>query len=58
MKNQIVTIIDFASNYSFKEQNEIQSSHWFNWQETILVHMTFHIDPNWNEMDTSSKILP
>jgi hypothetical protein len=25
MKNQIVTVIDFAQNYSFKEQNEIQS---------------------------------
>jgi hypothetical protein len=23
----------------------------------ILLHLTFHIDLNWNEMDTSSKIL-
>jgi hypothetical protein len=52
-----MTVIDFVENYSFKEQNEIQSQHWFNWEVTILLHLTFRIDLDWNEMDTSSKIL-
>jgi hypothetical protein len=28
--DQIVIVIDFVENYCFKEQNEIQSQHWFN----------------------------
>lgn len=30
-KDQIVIIINFANNYFFKEQNKIQSQHWFSW---------------------------
>jgi hypothetical protein len=52
-----MTMIDFAKNYSFKEQNEIQSQHWYNWQVTILVHLTFRINPNWDGIDLSCKIL-
>lgn len=37
----VVSVIDFAENYSFKEQNEIQSMHWYSSQVTILVHITY-----------------
>ena len=37
----VVSVIDFAENYTFKEQNEIQSMHWFNFQVTILVQITY-----------------
>ena len=37
----VVSVIDFAENYSFKEQNEIQSMHWYNYQVSILVHITY-----------------
>ena len=38
----MVSVVDFAENYSFKEQNEIQSMHWHIDQCTILVHITYH----------------
>lgn len=37
----IVCVVDFAENYSFKEQNEIQSMHWHSDQCTILVHISY-----------------
>ncbi len=39
--NVVVSVIDFAENYSFKIQNEIQSMHWWSAQVTILVHITY-----------------
>ena len=29
LEDVVVSIFDFAKNYSFKEQNEIQSMHWY-----------------------------
>ncbi|GAQ92554.1 hypothetical protein KFL_010490010 [Klebsormidium nitens] len=40
----IVSVIDFAENYSFQVQNEIQSMHWYSDQVTILVHHDEHRD--------------
>lgn len=40
----ILSQIDFAENYSFEMQNEIQSMHWHSFQITILVHITFSVD--------------
>ena len=40
-RDVVVSVIDFAENYSFKEQNEIQSMHWYSSQVTILVHITY-----------------
>ena len=37
----VVSVVDFAENYSFKEQNEIQSMHWHSSQVSILVHITY-----------------
>lgn len=39
--NTIVSVVDFAENYSFKEKNEIQSMHWHTDQCTILVHISY-----------------
>ena len=39
--NVVVSVIDFAENYSFKIHNEIQSMHWWSTQVTILVHITY-----------------
>ena len=40
-RDVVVSVIDFAENYAFKEQNEIQSMHWYSSQVTILVHITY-----------------
>jgi hypothetical protein len=37
----VVSVIDFAKNYSFLIQNEIQSMHWYSDQVTILVHIVY-----------------
>ena len=47
-KDVVVSVIDFAENYSFKEQNEIQSMHWYSLQVTILVHITYVRDESEN----------
>jgi len=56
-KDQIVIVINFIENYSFKEKNEIQNQHWYSWQVTILVYLTFRIKPNWDGIDLSYGIL-
>lgn len=38
----VVSVVDFAENYAFKEQNEIQSMHWYSSQVTIFVHITYY----------------
>jgi hypothetical protein len=40
----ILSHIDFAENYTFQIQNEIQSMHWHSFQVIILVHITFCVD--------------
>jgi hypothetical protein len=42
----IVSVIDFAENYSFEVQNEVQSMHWHSYQVTILVQITWMRDPS------------
>jgi hypothetical protein len=44
--NQVISLIDFAENYSFKGQDKIQSQHWFNFQLTILVHIMYSLNPD------------
>ena len=53
----IVSVLDFAENYSFKWQNEVQSQHWFNFQVTILVHISFRIHPEWDGLDPQTRLL-
>ena len=56
-EGKILSLIDFAENYSFRNQNEIQSEHWFNFQLTILVHITYQVNSDWNPLDPQSKRL-
>ncbi len=42
--NILVSYIDFAKNYSFMEHNEIKTQHWYNFQITIIVHLTWKIN--------------
>ena len=56
-EGEILSLIDFAENYSFRNQNEIQSEHWFNFQLTILVHITYQVNSDWNPLDPQSKRL-
>ncbi|CAM6084857.1 unnamed protein product [Calypogeia fissa] len=37
----IVSSIDFSKNYTFKQQNKIQTQHWDNKQITLLIHVTY-----------------
>ncbi len=38
---QDVSVINFAKNYGFKVQDEVQSMHWHTTQVTILIHITY-----------------
>jgi hypothetical protein len=51
--NIVVSIVDFAENYSF----EMQSMHWHTYQISILVHINFHHNPTLDPYDEDSKIL-
>lgn len=51
----IVLVIDFAINFSFEIQNEVQSMHWHNYQVAILVHITWVKKPCPNLHDENSK---
>ena len=44
----LISCVDFSENYTLKIQNEIQSMHWHNEQITILVHITYRLNPNWS----------
>jgi hypothetical protein len=54
---EVMSLINFAENYSFKGQNEIQSQHWTNVQLTILVHITYTVNPEYNPEDPKSRRL-
>jgi len=53
----ILSQIDFAENYSFEMQNEIQSMHWHSFQITILVHITFNADQTIGQKNDDKKII-
>jgi hypothetical protein len=46
----VVSHIDYAKNYSFAIQNEVQSLYYFSTSVTILVHITM-----WKEGDQTMK---
>jgi hypothetical protein len=46
-RDTLISCVDFSENYTFKIQNEIQSMHWHNEQVTILVHIIYRQNPNW-----------
>ena len=51
----MVSVIDFAENYSFEVQNKVQSMHWHNYQITILVHIMWVKNPNPDPDDESTR---
>lgn len=53
----ILSHIDFAENYSFQMQNEIQSMHWTSHQVTILVHLTYRLNPAFDPLKPHTKFL-
>jgi hypothetical protein len=46
-----VFVVDFAKIYSFEIHNEVQSTHWHNYQISIMVHITFHHNPTLDPYD-------
>lgn len=50
-------MIDFAKNYYFQCENEIQKMHQFSFQIAILVHITYHHNPNYVANPDSKKII-
>jgi hypothetical protein len=55
-KDTIVSCIDFE-NYAMKVQNEIQDMHWFFFQVTVLVHITFKHNRDYDPIVNMSRIL-
>ncbi len=55
--DMVISCIDFSINYTTKVHNEIQNMHWHNFQVTILVHITYHHNPNYDHIDPNSQVL-
>jgi hypothetical protein len=55
--DMVISCIDFSINYTTKVQNEIQNMHWHNFQVTILVHITYRHNPNYDHVDLNSQVL-
>jgi len=53
----ILSCIDFFENYAFKTQNEVQDMHWYNFQISILVHITYRVNPEFSTIDPQSFII-
>jgi hypothetical protein len=47
----------FSENYAFKVQIEIQDMHWFSFQITVLMHITYHQNLTFDLAHLESKIL-
>jgi hypothetical protein len=56
-KDTIVSCIDLLESYAMKVQNEIQNMHWFSFQITVLVHITYRHVPEYDSTINESKIL-
>lgn len=56
-KDVILSHIDFAKNYTFHINNEIQSMHWHSFQVMILVHITYRLNPYYNENNGQTRVI-
>lgn len=56
-KDTIVSVVDFAENYKFESQDEVQSQHWFSFQISILVQITFRHNHDFDAYDEDSRII-
>lgn len=57
LENKIIFYVDFLGNYTLMVQNEIQNMHWYNFQISILVHITHKTNPNCNPTNSKSTLL-
>ncbi len=55
--DMVISCIDFLENYTTKIHNEIQNMHWHNFEVTILVHITYCHNPNYDPIDPNSQVL-
>jgi hypothetical protein len=51
----VISCIDFLENYTFKMQNEMQDMHWYNMQITILVHITYRVNVEYDVINLQSS---
>jgi hypothetical protein len=56
-RDEVLSLIGFAKNYSFKHQNEVQEEHWCNFQLSILVHIVYTTNPECDILDPWSPCL-
>lgn len=45
LEDLVLLVIDFAENYNFAEQNEVQEAHWDSLNVNILVHIIYRLNP-------------
>jgi hypothetical protein len=50
----VISCIDFQKKNAFKTHNEVQDMHWFNMQITILVHITYIVNVEYDAIDPQS----
>jgi hypothetical protein len=55
--DSILSCIDFSENYSMKVQEEIQSMHWRSTQISILVMITYRVNPAFDSSVHESRLL-
>jgi hypothetical protein len=48
----VISCIEFLKNYAFKIHNEVQDMHWYNMQITILVHITYKVNVEYDVLRT------
>jgi hypothetical protein len=53
----VLSCIDFSENYAMRVQNEIQDMHWFTFQMTVLVHITYRVNPDFVAGIEKTRIL-
>jgi hypothetical protein len=55
--NAILSHVDFAENYGYQVANEIQTEYYHSFQITIMVHITFCINPDFSEDSIEPRII-
>ena len=56
-ENTILSHMDFAENYGFQVANEVQTEYYHSFQVTIMVHITFRINPEYARDNTQPRII-
>jgi len=60
LEDSMLSVVGFAKFYTFAKQNEVQEAHWNSLNVTILVQITYYLnpttDPNRKEMQLSKDV--